>query len=258
MTLTSRRQVSDGDSCGSACGQLRQADAVELPIAGKRHGTLGVVKKPHVIVLPGGGYERHAAHEGEPVARWLRTLGFDSSVLLYPVNAQHPAPLDAVRARVAQLRADGVERVGIIGFSAGGHLAGHAAVSGLVDLGILCYPVVSMLTPTHAGSRRVLVGRPAWPWRRAALSLERLVTASTPPLFVWHTANDASVSVDHTYRLARSLGREGVEHAVHVYPSGPHGLGLAQGAGLPERWTAECEAWLRDRRWIGLSSGGVK
>jgi acetyl esterase/lipase len=205
----------------------------------------------HVIVLPGGGYQGHAPHEGEPVAEWLRGLGLESSVLLYPVRTKHPAPLDAVRTRVAELRAAGVERIGILGFSAGGHLAGHAAVSGLVDRAVLGYPVVSMVMATHGGSRANLVGSPQWPWRRAALSLELLVTPSTPPMFIWHTADDESVPVEHAYRLATALSRNGVSHAVHVYPNGKHGLGLAEGAGLPERWTAECEEWLRDAGWIG-------
>lgn len=204
----------------------------------------------HFIVLPGGGYERHAPHEGEPVADWLRGLGLDASVLLYPVRTRHPGPIDAVEKRVRELRVSGVERVGIIGFSAGGHLAGHAAMRGLVDRAILGYPVVSMLTPTHAGSRSVIVGEPQWPWRRMSLSLERLVKPSSAPMFIWHTADDPAVPAYHSYRLALALDRSGVSHSLHVYPSGAHGLGLAKGSGLPERWTSEAEAWLRDAGWI--------
>lgn len=82
--------------------------------------------RPHVIVLPGGGYSARSAHEGEPVAEWLRGLGLDASVLDYPVRTRHPGPIDAFRMRAAELRADGVTRLGVLGFSAGGHLAGHA------------------------------------------------------------------------------------------------------------------------------------
>lgn len=83
--------------------------------------------RPHIIVLPGGGYSYRAKHEGEPVADWLRELGLDASVLAYPVRTRHPGPIDAFRMRAAALRAEGVTRLGVVGFSAGGHLAGHAA-----------------------------------------------------------------------------------------------------------------------------------
>ena len=217
---------------------------------------MSVADQPHVIVLPGGGYTHHASHEGEPAAEWVRSLGLDASVLLYPVSTRHPGPIDAVRSRVTELRADGVQRLGILGFSAGGHLAGHAASLGLVDAAVLCYPVVSMLTPTHAGSRHALIGRWAPPWRRAALSIERLVTPRMPPTFVWHTAEDSGVAVEHSYRLARALARHAVPHAVHVYPRGRHGLGLVAGvadgeaAGIARHWTRDCAEWLRELGWV--------
>ena len=210
----------------------------------------------HIIVLPGGGYGRHADHEGEPVAEWLRSLGLTASVLRYPVATRHPGPIDAVRARVAELRADGVERVGILGFSAGGHLAGHAALTGLADAAILCYPVVSMQLPTHAGSRHHLLGRWATPWLRRALSVDRMVTPDAPPMFLWHTAEDAVVPVEHTYRLASALTAHAVPHEVHVYPRGRHGLGLVAGidggehAGAAVHWTRECADWLRGLGWV--------
>jgi acetyl esterase/lipase len=217
--------------------------------------------RPHVIVLPGGGYAFRAAHEGEPVAAWLRSLGLEASVLAYPVKTRHPGPIDALRRRVAELRATGVERLGVLGFSAGGHLAGHAATLGLVDLAVLCYPVVSMLTPTHGGSRRQLLGRWAPPWTRAALSLERRVTADMPPTFIWHTAEDETVPLEHPYRLARALARHDVPHALHVYPRGRHGLGLVDAteengieggaqAGIAAHWTRDCEEWLRELGWV--------
>lgn len=212
--------------------------------------------RPHVIVLPGGGYAFRAAHEGEPAAAWLRSLGLDASVLDYPVKTRHPGPIDAVRMRVAALRAEGVERLGILGFSAGGHLAGHAAALGLVDAAVLCYPVVSMRTATHGGSRRELLGRWATPWARAAVSIERLVTPSMPPTFVWHTGEDATVPLEHPYLLAQALARHGVPHALHVYPHGRHGLGMVTGidgdeqAGIAANWTRDCEEWLRELGWI--------
>lgn len=207
-------------------------------------------RPPHVIVLPGGGYWRHADHERAPVIEWLESLGLEASELLYPVKTEHPGPLDAVRARAGELRASGVERLGVIGFSAGGHLAGHAAVSGLVDAAILCYPVVSMETETHADSQRWLAGENADDERRRALSIDRLVTAAMPPTFVWHTAEDASVRVEHAYRLGAALAEHDVPHALHVYPQGKHGLGLAEGEGAAARWPEECAGWLRRLGWV--------
>ncbi len=200
----------------------------------------------HVIVLPGGGYHRHAPHEGEPVAAWLRTLGLEASVYEYPVLTRHPAVVDAVAAEVARVRAAGATRIGLLGFSAGGHAAGHAAltVDG-VDFAVLGYPVVSMLLETHAGSRENLIGLDASPELRAATSLEKLVTTSSPPFFVWHTADDASVPVEHAYLLGQALAANGVKHALHVFEHGRHGLGLAEGTGA-EAWTALCALWIAE------------
>ncbi|GLK18773.1 alpha/beta hydrolase [Herbiconiux flava] len=210
----------------------------------------------HVIVLPGGGYRMLADHEGEPVAEWLRGVGVASSVFRYPVLTEHPGPLEAVRAEIRRVRAAGASRVGVLGFSAGGHAAGLAALApeegepgGVADLAILCYPVVSMVAPSHSGSRDVLLGEHPSEQLRQATSLELLVTPASPPVFVWHTADDEAVDVRPVYDLARALATAGVPHAVHVHPSGAHGLGLAEGSGLPSRWPDEAAAWLRDLGW---------
>jgi acetyl esterase/lipase len=210
----------------------------------------------HIIVLPGGGYGRHAPHEGEPVAEWLRGLGLDATVFPYPVKTRHPGPLDAVRAEVARVRDAGATRVGVLGFSAGGHAGAMAALapgatqSERVDLVILGYPVVSMLLPTHAGSRGNLLGPEPSDALRAATSADLLVTPAAPPFFIWHTAEDAAVPVQHSYLLGMALAAAGVRHALHVFPHGPHGLGLAEGSGGAERWTSVCEDWLREEDWI--------
>lgn len=204
----------------------------------------------HVVILPGGGYARHADHEGEPVAEWLRVLGLSAGVLRYPVHARHPAPVDAVRAEVRRIRAAGAERVVLLGFSAGGHLAGHAALtaspsgSERVDAVVLGYPVVSMQLDTHQGSQEELLGPEPSAEARSATSLDRLVTRAAPPFFVWHTADDASVPVQHSYLLAQALAHQGVPHALHVFPHGPHGLGLAGGTGEPASWPTLCATWL--------------
>jgi acetyl esterase/lipase len=204
----------------------------------------------HVIVLPGGGYHRHAPHEGEPIAAWLRTLGAEASVYEYPVLTRHPGVVDAVADSVSRIREQGASKVGLLGFSAGGHAAGHAAltVPG-VDFAILGYPVVSMLTETHGGSRENLIGLDASPELRAATSLEKLVTPSSPPFFVWHTADDASVPVEHAYLLGQALHAQGVKHALHVFQHGVHGLGLAEGSSA-EAWTALCALWLTENGFV--------
>lgn len=207
----------------------------------------------HVIVLPGGGYATHAAHEGLPVAEWLSGFGVEASVFRYPLNVRHPAPLDALRAEILRLRAGGSTRVGVIGFSAGGHLAGLAALADganageAVDFAVLCYAITSMETESYRPARLILLGEDATPELRRATSLDALVTASSPPFFLWHTAEDEYVPVEHTYRLATSLAAHGVPHAVHVFAHGPHSLGLALGAGQTAAWRDLAEGWIREQ-----------
>jgi acetyl esterase/lipase len=208
--------------------------------------------KEHIIVLPGGGYQRHADHEGEPVAAWLRGLGYDASVLAYPVGVRHPAPLESVRAEVRRVRSSGADRIGLLGFSAGGHLAGHAALTAgigepeRVDFAVLCYPVVSMLEYAHSGSRDTLLGPDSTDDERAATSLQNLVTEDAPPLFIWHTAEDASVPVQNAYLLGTALADRGVPHELHVFPTGRHGLGFAPEEPLVKQWPVLCAAWLHE------------
>jgi len=207
----------------------------------------------HVLVLPGGGYQHLADHEGEPVAEWLRSLGHSAEVARYPLDTRHPGPLEHVREAVRAARGAGHERVGLLGFSAGGHAAGLAALApgatgeARVDLVVLAYPVVSMRTPTHGGSRAALIGLDAPDDLRAETSLDALVTRDSPPTFVWHTADDETVPVEHAYLMGAALAAAGVSHALHVYASGRHGLGLATGAGPAAAWTRDCAEWLDDQ-----------
>lgn len=210
-----------------------------------------------ILVLPGGGYHGLADHEGEPVAEWLRSLGWDARVVRYPTASTHPTPLgplplEHVRAEIAAERAAGARRVGVLGFSAGGHLAGHAALAPdstpeqRPDLAILCYPVVSMVGRTHVGSQDNLLGPDAPREEREAASLERLVTPSSPPMFLWHTVADAGVLVgEHTYALVSALAANGVPHEVHAFADGPHGIGLAA-EHAASAWTSLCGRWLAD------------
>ena len=145
----------------------------------------------HMIVLPGGAYAEHAAHEAEPVARWLTEIGVSASVFRYPLNVRHPAPLDALRAEIARRRAAGAQRIGLIGFSAGGHLAGLAALAPgapgqTVQFAVLGYAITSMEAETYRPARLILLGEDASPRPRRSTSLDALVTPASPPFFVWH------------------------------------------------------------------------
>jgi acetyl esterase/lipase len=221
-----------------------------------------------VVVCPGGGYGGRAPHEAEPIARWLNTLGVAGLVLDYRVAPyKHPIPLgDAqrairlVRARCEEFRVD-PRRVGILGFSAGGHLAVSAAT--IFDAGqadapdpidrqscrpdalIACYPVITFTGPFHEpGTMTNLVGDPANAALREYLSLQNRVTPQTPPTFVWHTADDACVPVENALLLASALGRHAVPFALHVFQHGRHGLGLAEESPEVRAWTQLCARWL--------------
>lgn len=205
-----------------------------------------------MIVLPGGGYAEHAAHEAEPVARWLSETGVQASVFRYPLHARHPVPLDALRAEISRRRAAGASRIGLMGFSAGGHLAGLAALAPgaradeTAQFAVLGY-AISMETETYRPARLILLGADASPQLRRSTSLDSLVTPQSPPFFVWHTAEDGYVPPEHTYRLAAALAASRVPHTVHVFAHGPHSLGLARDAGEAAIWTTLASTWINEQ-----------
>jgi acetyl esterase/lipase len=213
-----------------------------------------------VIVLPGGGYAQHVAHEAEPIADWLHGIGIRAGVFRYPLLVRHPEPLNALRAEIHRLRDGGAERIGLMGFSAGGHLAGLAALTPgagpgeAVDFAVLGYAITSMETETYRPARLIALGDDATPALRRAISLDALVTPSSPPFFLWHTAEDAYVPPEHTYRLAAALAAHQVPHAVHVFAHGPHSLGLAQGSGDAAGWTTLAASWMPEQVSEPLSS----
>ncbi|MEK0312836.1 alpha/beta hydrolase [Cohnella sp. 56] len=225
--------------------------------------------RPVVIVAPGGGYGMRADHEGEPIALWLNGLGISAFVLRYRVAPyKHPAPLlDAqravrtVRARAAEFGVD-ADRIGLLGFSAGGHLVSSAGthwdagspdaedpierVSARPDLILLCYPVVTLRDPhTHAGSRLNLLGEAPAPDLVESLSGELQVNADTPPAFLWHTADDGAVPVENSLMFAAALSAHRVPFDLHVYSSGAHGIGLAEDHPYASGWPAAAAAWLK-------------
>ncbi|MBT0768164.1 alpha/beta hydrolase [Kineosporia sp. J2-2] len=216
--------------------------------------------RPAVLVLPGGAYGHHGPHEGEPVARWLAGLGLHAFVLRYRVSPhRHPAPLDdavralaRIRSRAGDLGVD-AGRVGVLGFSAGGHLAASLAnTAAPPDLSVLAYPVISFTDEPHEGSVHHLLGEPVTTRQRLEHSAELHVSATTPPAFVWHTADDPAVPVGHSLRYVAALAAAGVPAELHVFPSGRHGLGLSGEAPYVAHWTRLCERWLATFGWTEM------
>ncbi len=156
------------------------------------------VASTHMIVLPGGGYAEHAPYEAEPVARWLGEIGVRASVFRYPLNVRHPAPLDALRAEIRRRREEGAQRIGLIGFSAGGHLAGLAALAPgagpdeTVQFAVLCYAITSMETETYRPARLILLGEEASPQLRRSTSLDSLVTPAPDRLLIGSVRSTAA------------------------------------------------------------------
>ncbi|PYI50655.1 alpha/beta hydrolase [Paenibacillus flagellatus] len=223
-----------------------------------------------VVVCPGGGYQKRAQHEGEPVARWLNSLGIAAFVLHYRVAPyRHPAPLEDCRRAIRWVRTHAAEygidpgRIGMLGFSAGGHAAAMAGVhftegdpeaedpiervSSRPDALVLCYPVISFTAFQHVGSMDSLLGPDAPQPLREELSGELAVHAGTPPTFLWHTADDEGVPVENSLLFASALSRHRIPFDLHVYESGRHGIGLAEAHPQAYTWTLECANWLRKR-----------
>jgi acetyl esterase/lipase len=228
-----------------------------------------------MVVCPGGGYGALASHEGRDYAMWLNELGVTAFVLKYRLGSggyRHPVMLqDAARA-VRYVRANAEawkldpKRVGIMGSSAGGHLAstllthfdaGNPAASDVIDrqssrpdLGILCYPVVTMGEKTHGGSKRNLLGENPPSDLVRLLSNELQVTKETPPTFLFHTVEDRAVPVENSLDFAAALARNSIPFALHVYPRGAHGIGLGTRDWNPAArhpWTTQCALWLKEQ-----------
>lgn len=229
-----------------------------------------------MIVCPGGGYRGHAAREAEPIAKKFFGEGFNVFLLSYSVgdNAVDFAPIIelALAIRYIRERAEkfhiAPDRIFVIGFSAGGHLAASAGVmwnhplirtavgveSGEVAAGInrptgtiLCYPVITSGEYSHRASFDRLCGSPyASDSERARFSLEQYVDADTVPAFVWHTVEDKTVSVQNSLLYVQALIRNGIPVEAHIYPSGRHGLSLATKetwSGQPERLVPHVQSW---------------
>lgn len=234
-----------------------------------------------MIICPGGGYGHLAPSEGREFALWLSANGIAGYVLKYRLGSdgyRHPVMLEdaaralrLVRANAADWKLD-PKHIGIIGSSAGGHLAstllthydaGNPAATDPIerqssrpDLGILCYAVITMGEFTHRGSHDLLLGKEPAPELEKLLSNELQVTKDTPPCFIWHTDEDRTVPVENSLQFAAALRKAGVPFDLHVYQKGGHGGGLQGRGGStydPAKlhpWTADCIFWLRQQGFV--------
>jgi acetyl esterase/lipase len=227
-------------------------------------------KSPAVLVVPGGGYGGLANdHEGKQIAEFLNARGVHAFVLKYRLGPKynHPVPwLDAsrairlIRSRASEWKVDS-SRLGIWGFSAGGHLTSTVITqfdkgdpkatdpvekeSSRPDFAILCYPVISMEPPmTHMGSRRNLLGSNPDPELAKSLSNQNRVRADTPPCFILHTAADSVVPVGNAIVFYQACIDKKVPAELHIFQDGPHGVGLAKGDPVLKVWPELLWKWL--------------
>lgn len=232
-----------------------------------------------LVICPGGGYSGLSMdHEGRAYAQWLNAHGVAGFVLKYRLGSRgyrHPRMLEDAARAVRTVRFRAVEwkidpkQVGIMGSSAGGHLASTLLThfdagqpqaadpierqSSRPDIGVLCYAVITMGQFTHAGSRQNLLGDTPSPDLINALSNEKQVTPQTPPCFLWHTGEDPVVPVENTLQFAEALRRSGVPFDLHIYQKGGHGMGLGDDqppfrSALP--WAADLLFWLKAQGFV--------
>jgi len=229
-----------------------------------------------VVICPGGGYQHLAVgHEGTEIAEWLNLLGVTAGILRYRLapRYKHPAPLDDVQRAVRIVRASAGQReidtdkIGVIGFSAGGHLvstiathfdAGKSEASDPIDqascrpdFAILGYPVIAIATQyAHGGSGKNLLGDNPPQDLLESLSNERMVTAETPPCFLVHSGTDTAVPPENSVLFYLALRKAKVPVEMHIFEQGPHGFGLGKKDPALKLWPGLCAEWLTEHRFI--------
>lgn len=234
-----------------------------------------IKKRGAMLLLPGGGYS-FCSDEGEKMARWLNFFGVNAFVLKYRVAPyKHPAPIiDAKRAiRYIRYNADKFNidpnKVGVLGFSAGGHLAGCVAeffdkfeqenkdeidkICAKPDLAVLCYPVVSLCESyAHEGSANNLVGEDNE--LKKMLSLEKNVREDMPEIFLWHTLEDTAVNAINTLELGVALKNKNVPYSLHIFNKGAHGSVLAENIEETKQWSDCLKALLKNKGFVDKQS----
>ena len=226
-----------------------------------------------IVICPGGGYGHLAmGHEGREIAKWLNTIGVTGVILEYRHRGKgygNPAPMLDVQRAIRLTRANAKawdlkpDRIGVLGFSAGGHLASTAAThfdlgkeggdaidsqSCRPDFAVLCYAVIAFNEPfTHRGSQRNLLGDDASDELIRSFSNEKQVTKDTPPTFLWHTNEDSGVPPENSVVFYLACRKHGVPAELHVYEKGRHGVGLGGDIVGTNGWSKACAAWLKNR-----------
>ncbi|MED5452942.1 MAG: alpha/beta hydrolase [Verrucomicrobiota bacterium] len=230
-----------------------------------------------IVICPGGGYGGLAQHEGKTYAQFLQKNGINAFVLKYRLGSagyRHPIMLmDAsrairtVRTKAKEWKID-PKKIGIMGSSAGGHLTstmithfddGDPKARNIIDrassrpdIGILCYPVITMGEYTHRGSKRNLLGENPSKELVNLLSSEKQIRKNTPPTFIWHTMEDRAVPVENSLLFASALRKTGVPFALHIYQKGRHGIGLADKPPFKNLhpWANDLIFWLKEQDFI--------
>ncbi len=265
---------------GDAPGALGKADqdiptlTAFLPAAGTASGTA-------IVICPGGGYGGLASHEGQGYAEFLAGKGVACFVLKYRLGSKgyrHPVMMHDVQRAIRLVRTNAAKwavdpaRIGVMGSSAGGHLAttsvthfdsGKADATDAVDrtscrpdFGAICYGVISMEDGvTHGGSKNNLLGKDPAADLVELLSNDKQVTKNTPPCFVWTTGEDKAVLPENSFRFVQALRKSGIAFDFHVYEKGPHGIGLSPGkngvpAGDVHPWGKDLVFWLQQHGWV--------
>ena len=264
----------EGDAPGALGKQEQDIPTLTpyLPVAEKAGGTA-------VVICPGGGYGGLAPHEGDGYAAFLSENGVACFVLKYRLGSKgyrHPVMLQDAQRAIRTVRANaekwGVKRVGIMGSSAGGHLATTAVthfdagkaddadavekMSCRPDFGVICYAVISMEDGvTHGGSKQNLLGKNPDASLVENLSNDKQVTKETPPCFVWSTGEDNAVPPENSFRFVQAMRVAKVPFDFHIYQKGGHGIGLSQGAGgvaagEVHPWGNDLDFWQKQHGWV--------
>lgn len=236
--------------------------------------TIFIPKKPNgtaMVICPGGGYHKLAIIlEGYKVAKWLNTLGITAFVLKYRLPSDKImqdktiGPLQDAQESIRFIRRNAekwgvnTNKVGIIGFSAGGHLASTLAtqynnvvykatdsINARPDFSVLIYPVISMDEKiTHKGSKKKLLGKFPSDALIEKYSNEKQIDSLTPPTFIVHAMDDSSVPFENSIHYFLALKEKGVPSEIHLYQNGEHGFGLGRGKNTSKNWTNSCKEWL--------------
>ena len=254
----------EGDAPGALGKDANDVPSVTIypPPEGKNNGSA-------MVICPGGGYGGLAGHEGKPVADWINAKGGTGVVLKYRLGPKyhHPAMLNDVGRAIQLTRANaqawGVDpnRIGVLGFSAGGHLASTAAThfdygdaaspdpvaraSARPDVTILVYPVITLEGPfAHGGSRTNLLGGDPDPKLVELLSNQKAVTPKTPPCYLVHSSDDRVVPIENSLMFASALAAQKIPFGIRVFDHGGHGFGMGGKDAELASWPESCAQWL--------------